>query len=697
MLMGCQAHKVHRKDISLNGTWQIAKTDSFSVLPNRFNSKIQVPGLVDLASPGIDPQDSVYSNSVYWYKRSFKVDYSSAGVVLLKINKSAYHTRIYVNGKLAGDNTRSYTPSIINILPYLMGNGRENQLLIAVGCRNNLPDTVTNGWDFEKIKYTPGIYDNVKLIVSGYPFISNIQTAPDIKNEQLRVKAEIVKDQFRNDISLSYKVRESVSGKVIAHGNIKAENNVKNLTQQLDFIINMPGAKLWSPEEPFLYDLELTTSGDNASTRFGMRTFEGSKDGKVFLLNGKPYYMRGTNVCILRFFEDPDRARLPWDSRWVVKLHSRFREMHWNSMRYCIGFPPERWYEIADSIGFLIQDEFPIWTGVQGGFNTYLGGINTRQLADEYRQWMRERWNHPSVVIWDAQNESVNDSTGKAIRLVRSLDLSNRPWDNGFAAPVNENDVLESHPYLFIRYMQKKPSREGYLSELMSKPQAPRNDPNQWTPLPGGKVYPNPIIINEYGWLWLNRNGTTTTLTDQVYANVFSEANTPEKKLEAYARTLGILTEYWRAHRQAGAVMHFCGLGYSRPTNPRGQTSDNFVDIPNLDFEPNFYKYLKQAFSPVAVMIDFWTKSLKSGQTVIIPVYMINDTYNTAEDSLKLNLYREDELLLSRSFPYQLPGLGRLIINDTLTAPAVKGIYRLEAAIVYKGETIRSSREFSVE
>jgi beta-galactosidase len=697
ILTGCQQNKEHRKDISLNGTWEIAKTNSFSVIPDRYSSKIPVPGLVDLASPPIDSQDTAYANSVYWYKRTFRVDNSNAGVVLLKINKSAYHTRIYVNGKLAGDNTRSFTPTVINILPYLAKNGRENKLLIAVGCRNNLPDTVTNGWDFEKIKYTPGIYDDVKLIVSGYPFISNIQTAPDIKNGQLRVRAEIVTDHFRNNTSLTYIVRESVSGKVIAHGKTEAENKVKNLVHQLDFKINMPGAHLWSPEEPFLYDLELTTSGDNAGTRFGMRTFEADKDGKVFLLNGKPYYMRGTNVCILRFFEDANRAQLPWDSRWVVKLHSRFRDMHWNSMRYCIGFPPERWYEIADSIGFLIQDEFPVWTGVQGGFATYLKGINTRQLADEYRQWMRERWNHPSVVIWDAQNESVNDSTGKAISLVRSLDLSNRPWDNGFAAPVTDHDVVESHPYLFIRYMQKKPSPDGYLSELMSKPQAPRNDPNQWTPLPNGKVYPNPIIINEYGWLWLNRNGTTTTLTDQVYANVFPEATTAEKRREAYARNLGILTEYWRAHRQAAAVMHFCGLGYSRPENPRGQTSDNFIDIPDLNFEPQFYKYVKPAFSPVALMVDFWMNSLKPGQTVIIPVYMINDTYNSAEDVLTVSLYRFDELLLSRSFPYKLPGLGRQIINDTLTAPAVKGSYRLEATIVYKQETIKSIREFSVK
>ena len=79
------------------------------------------------------------------------------------------------------------------------------------------------------------------------------------------------------------------------------------------------------------------------------------------LLNGQTYYLRGSNVCIYRFFEDAERGHLPWDREWVRKLHRRFKEMHWNSLRYCIGFPPELWYQIADEEGILIQDEFPIW------------------------------------------------------------------------------------------------------------------------------------------------------------------------------------------------------------------------------------------------------------------------------------------------------------------------------------------------
>ena len=70
------------------------------------------------------------------------------------------------------------------------------------------------------------------------------------------------------------------------------------------------------------------------------------------MLNGKPYFMRGSNFTLYRFFEDSERGTLPWDDAWVRRLHRKFKTMHWNSLRYCIGFPPERWYAIADEEGF---------------------------------------------------------------------------------------------------------------------------------------------------------------------------------------------------------------------------------------------------------------------------------------------------------------------------------------------------------
>jgi len=692
----CSVKENKRTEISLNGIWDITRTDSLTALPEFYNSKIPVPGLVDMAEPSVDIQDTLYNNSVYWYRRSFAIDNPNHDVILLKINKSRYFTRVWINGQPAGENVYNFTPSVFDIKPFIRPGSSENEIVIAVGCKNNLPDTVTNGWDFEKLKYIPGIYDDVKIICSGYPYIDNVQVAPDPDRNQLRVRTEIT-TRNRKSANISFTVKESVSGNIVAKGKARAEGGSKRGPAIADFIIPMDNCRLWSPEDPFLYKLDLVTGGDVKSTIFGMRSFAASPDSAVFLLNGKPYYIRGTNVCIYRFFEDPERNGLPWDSEWVSKLHSRFREMHWTAIRYCIGFPPERWYEIADSIGFLIQDEYPLWTLARPNFPKYLGRLNSTQLASEYKEWIRERWNHPCVVVWDAQNESVIDTTGKAISLVRNLDLSSRPWDNGWAPPDKPTDAIESHPYLFSRYQRQKPAPEGYMKELFTAVRIPGNDPNSHFPLPDGKRYENPIILNEYGWIWLNRDGSTTTLTDKVYENVWPWAKTPEQRLKIYAKTLGILTEYWRTNRKAAAVMHFCGLGYSRPERPRGQTSDHFTDIRNLTYQPDFYNYVRQAFSPVGLMIEFWNNPSERGEKITVPVHIINDTYEDYEGTLKFTVSLNDNIVSEQSVPVKVNATGKILVNVNAEIPGRQGECKMTAEIQYYGESVKSIREFEVK
>lgn len=694
LLQACKPETGSRTEIILNGKWDIAVTDTNAALPTQYSSKAPVPGLVDMAEPPLRSEDSLYSHSVFWHRRKFTVPDPGADVIRLKINKAQYFTRVFINGTEAGSNVYCFTPTFVDIKQFLKSDGGENEIIIAVGSRSGLPDTVTNGWDFEKIKYIPGIYDDVRIICASYPYIENIQAAPDIKSGKVRIRAEL-QDPGMKKAGLDYSISESVSGKVVASGRLKASATSGGILVA-DDVVSIDGFRLWTPDDPFLYRLKLTSSGDSKSTRFGMRSFEAADTGGVFLLNGRPYYMRGTNVCIYRFFEDPERNGLPWDTAWVSRLHQRFREMGWYSIRYCIGFPPELWYEVADSLGFLIQDEYPLWTLGRENYEKHLGKLNSAQLAAEYREWMRERWNHPCVVIWDAQNESMTETTGKAIALVRDLDLSSRPWDNGWAPPVSEKDAVESHPYLFSRYMNSRPGNDGYLKELMGKPQIPGNDPNSHYPLKDGKRYNNPVILNEYGWIWLNRDGSTTTLTDKVYENVFPEAKNPYKRFEVYANNLGMLTEYWRSYRYAAAVMHFCGLGYSRPGEPRGQTSDHFVNIKELTLEPEFVRYVKPAFSPLGLMVEFWEKEISAGSEVTIPVNIINDTYSQEKGVIALTLLKGNEVVSGKSLQYAVDSLGKAIVSTTLKIPASSGNFRIEAELIFRGEPVRSIREFIV-
>lgn len=64
-------------------------------------------------------------------------------------------------------------------------------------------------------------------------------------------------------------------------------------------------SKQWTPDNPYLYEIEAVTAGDTYTSRFGMRTFYYDPETKLPMLNGEVYYLRGTNVAMHRFYEDP--------------------------------------------------------------------------------------------------------------------------------------------------------------------------------------------------------------------------------------------------------------------------------------------------------------------------------------------------------------------------------------------------------
>ena len=697
-LVSCTDNMSKRQTIRLDGEWTIVKTDG-EFPSGAFTSVTPVPGLVDLAVPALDTAGARYRDGWYWHQRKFDLANTNFEKIELKIYKAMYYTKVYINGKFVGENPYCFTPSYFDIKPFLLPAGQTNEIVIGIGCSPLLPDTVLDGRDGEKIVYIPGIYDHVEISLSDKPYINNIQCVSDILNEKLRVVAEIETGSAKG-LSLSYSVSEVASGKTVASQKIKPKAIQEDGFVKVDFEIDMQGAQLWSPESPFMYELALSTGADSKRAKFGMRSFRFDIEKNIALLNEKPYYWRGTNICFFRFLEDPDRARLPWEEEWPVLLHERFKEINWSAMRYCIGFPPERWYEICDSLGFILQDEFPLW-GLRNKPN-----IKGHHIAEEYRRWMRERWNHPCVVVWDAQNETISEEIAVAINLVRGLDLSNRPWDNGWSAPAATTDMLESHPYLYSKYNNRdKNPEEGYKKELFGVVRRPDydsyggNDAADRLSRRFGVTYTfnNPIIINEYSWLWLNRGGSTTTLTDNVYATLWPEATTNAERLYIYARREAEMTEYWRAHRKAVGVLHFCGLGYSRPDPPRGQTSDNFIDINNLTFEPSFFKYMKPAFAPVGLMIDTWEKEYTGGDKINVPVFVINDLEQPFNQEIQLSFLLDNQVVSTYKKEVNVKPYEVLTVSFEVVIPDKAGTYLMRGEYTLNRDNVFSLRDIPVK
>ena len=699
-LTGCSEKKGERETISLNGVWQIAEGKK-DIIPPVYNHTIVVPGLVTLAEPAIEnaappvpdrnspelnpnilyvQQDSL--RDAYWYRRIITISKNIPANALLKVGKAMFGTRVYVNGILAGEHLPSFTPGWFEI-GKLLEKG-DNELVIAVGsCRNSLPPDVPDGFDYEKQRYIPGIYDNVELILSGNPFIRNVQVAPDIRNTQARVQVTLFNGGEPLTSKVTFIIKESKSGVVAGEYTTGKTEFGKSEEKIIDVMIPVANCTLWSPDNPFLYTLEVTTSSDSYKTRFGMRELKFNPDTRMAELNGKPFFLRGTNITLYRFFEDPACGNLPWNYDWVRKMHKKFREdMFWNSYRNCIGFPPEEWYNIADEEGFLIQDEFPIWYGAPG-WNKWTKTLDPENLAVEFREWMQERWNHPSVIIWDSNNETLlnEPSIDTAIARVRSLDLSGRSWDNSYSTYREQGDIFESHPYHFS-------NPDFKLKDIAKASIVPQGNHAK-------NPETNPVIINEYGWLWLNRDGSTTTLTKKLYENLLGKNSTPEQRWEVYAKYTAAETEFWRCHRQVAGVLHFTALGYDRPD---GQTCDNWKDVTNLVWEPQFYKYVRDAFAPIGLMIDFWDETLKKGEKKTIPVILINDLEKEWSGMVDFSLSIDGKQVQHKQLSLLIKPYGKSETSFNIDPLGNSGKYTIEVTLVNTPfGNIKSVRNFEIK
>ncbi len=314
-----------RRIMSLDGTWQLAEGQA-DQRPARFDRKVPVPGLADLAQPGFGPdtfkntkrlfgpEDAALAQRSYWYRREFVIEGEVPAVATLLVRKAAFGSTVYLNGAKVGESLASFTANWYDARAALRGGGATNELVIRVGAsRACLPPWVPLAWDYEKKSYIPGLFDSVELALSGTPNIVRVQVAPEIGNKQARVVAQMHNAGSPTGARLKFVVREAKSGKVAGQTESEPQSLATGADKTVEVRIPITDCQLWWPEKPFLYTLEVSSEADGFETRFGMREFRleprhGDTPGRAWL-NGKLYFMRGSNVALYRFFEDPERER----------------------------------------------------------------------------------------------------------------------------------------------------------------------------------------------------------------------------------------------------------------------------------------------------------------------------------------------------------------------------------------------------
>lgn len=656
--------------LSLDGQWQIADSVAADARPAQFAHRVAVPGLVNQAKPAFADVDKFESmeyiaalvrqkklpesarihtagnsgqqRNYFWYRKTFKAPAARA-VALLRINKAQFGTAAWLNGQLVGTNAACFSSSNFDLSSAIHWNA-ENELVIRIGAHPGvLPVSFPAGSDFEKTKWTPGIYDSVSVHFCDNPVITSVQVAPRIATSEILVQTKIKNHGAAASFTLNQTVTPRKGAKkTVGAGTLDlslAAGEERTVTQT----VHIADARLWSPDYPFLYTLATTTGGDTRTTRFGMREFRGDAATGIFYLNGKPCYLRGSNIGLHRFFEDADCGNLPWNEKWLRQMLVTIpRQMHWNSFRFCIGPVPDRWLEICDEEGILIQNEFFIWTGAPAWDKDYARHWDATEMIRQYGDWMADNWNHPSVVIWDATNETEDSLfSEKVVPAVRGLDLSDRPWENSYNKPGAPGDAVESHPYM-LQNNATKTNVDFHFADLETMSGVPHDArPSAWY-IPKEK---RPIVINEYEWTWLNRDGSPTELTKDYYAK-FLPNSTPEERFAWNAYVLAAETEFWRAHRHHAGIMHFVYLTCSFPG---AFTSDNFLDVKKLKLEPHFADYVTESFKPLGVYLNFFQETLAPGTKRNFTVMLVNDKDRAATGRVRLTLETESGRVLAEN------------------------------------------------
>ena len=661
-----------QEPISLNGTWQIAQGSALTT-PADFSATIPVPGLVDLATPAFS-EVGIRSKQreAFWYKRTFKMPAGKLPqVVRLKISKAMYGARVLINGLVVADRMESFVPLQVNIRAALKTDGTDNEIMIRVlANRSDVPLQVISGRDLERVKYQPGIFDNVSILSSGTPVIQSVQVVPNINNGSANFQVLLVNDNGKQTSSpVKFILKEKASGKIVAEQNMAPIAFEGYEEKTINQEITIPNVKLWSDKSPFLYEADITTQSDKFATTFGIREFHFDTLNHLAKLNNSTLPMLGTNVCFYRFLEDSLRGQLAWDTTWVRSMFKKFKALNWNCLRFTIGPPPQFWFDIADEEGILIQNEYAVWLQPHSVFGAEADFVDRKQLAREYTAWMQEDWNHPSVVIWDAQNETFNDQTTPAMEAVRQLDLSNRPWENGWEHSKRITDAQESHPYLFfspdcdLAYLQTV-TRDKFLLGWEENDHHP---------------YYNAQIINEFEWLWLDRNGQPTDGSKDQYAQ-FLPGSTETERRKFYAKIMAIDYEFWRtAKRRAAAIMEFSSLCYSRPQGPHNTTSDHWLDLRSLTWDPYFATAVKEACSPIIAVVDFYRKDLVAGKSQAVPMVVLNDSEKSWHGKVSLTLLKGDKKVWNIERQIGVDSFSRKEMLFDVPMPVTEGNYRLVA------------------
>ncbi|QEC51237.1 glycosyl hydrolase family 2 [Anseongella ginsenosidimutans] len=393
---------------NLNGLWDYAIKASGAEAPAEYDGKILVPFAVESALSGVAKR--VGKDNDLWYRTSFTVPRSMRKQqVLLHFGAVDWQAEVFVNGKKAGEHKGGYDPFSFDITELLDGRGEQELLVKVWDPTNDGPQPRGKQVkDPEGIWYTPvtGIWQTVWLEGVPETHIAAIRNTPDVDNSSIHVAAELENGE-------AGQLRVSVYDK----GNKIAEETIPAGSEAT---IKLDDPALWSPSNPYLYDLKIELLHKNkvvdaVDSYFALRKITMEKDAagiQRMLLNGEFLFQYGP---LDQGWWPDGLYTAPTDEALVFDIE-KTKEMGFNMIRKHVKVEPARWYYHCDQLGMLVWQDMPSGDlGNQWNPRPGVTGVGTEKdrtaeseaiFRTEWKAIMDANYNFPSIVVWVPFNEA---------------------------------------------------------------------------------------------------------------------------------------------------------------------------------------------------------------------------------------------------------------------------------------------------
>jgi beta-galactosidase/beta-glucuronidase len=392
--------------ISLNGEWdfEISKKED---IPSSFSKKIIVPfspeskvnHLIDV----VRPDDFIF------YKKEIKIEKSFLkDKLIIHFGAVDQIADVYFNDRLYIHHEGGFLPFNIIIDKYDVRD--VNTLMLRV---KDLTDTSYLSRGKQKLNrggiwYSPqsGIYMPVWMESVSEDYIQDLRITPDIDNSLVNIK---VKSDSEVTVTFNKK---------------KYKGN--------DIDIHIDDTHLWSPEDPYLYEFEVSTANDKVSSYFAMRKFSLVNDGEHMrlALNNKPYFMKG--VLDQGYYMDGGLTPNSFDD--YEKDVLLLKDLGFNTVRKHIKIESMYFYYLCDKLGLIVWQDFvnggetykfstiafPLVTGIHHKDTNYKKFSRANKegrvkALQEFKDTIYLLYNVPSIGLWTIFNEGWGQFDAKAI------------------------------------------------------------------------------------------------------------------------------------------------------------------------------------------------------------------------------------------------------------------------------------------